>query len=648
MRRSTITQAVLAGLLTVLAVAAPSAAQQPDDELRVRIRETTLDTDGSTRLLVSVTGAAADGSLLGAGNLEVREDGVPIDGITVTPLLESEPESVGVVLAVDVSGSTLGRPLAAAQAAAVDFADEVTATGVSVGLVSFGPVPELLVPATTDAAPLRRGIESLVAEGETALYDGVVLAAEALAGFDGLRSIVVFSDGADTVSTATLEDATAAALAIEASVSTVALATDALDPAAIEALATGTDGRVIQAADSESLAAAFDTAAAAIASQYVITYTAPVEEGSELDLTVVATIGEVGAQDAATIVNPRKVQSSGPVEARIAEPGTLAEPWALWAGAGAAFLALFILVVMLGTTVQSEGEGRRLERSLHAYTAGGLSRARRRDLDPTQLSRRAGNLVDRLPKPAGFDVALQRRIDQAAWPLRASEFVAIQIAAAFGAALLAWALTGSLLFPIIGLAVGWFLPKLVLDRRVQKRSSDFMEQLPDTLGLLAGSLKAGYGLVQAIDTVVRESPAPTSEEFGRVLTETRLGLALSDALEGMAERTDSEDFGWVVMAINIQAEVGGNLAHLLETIASTLREREQLRRQVRTLSAEGKLSAWVLIGLVPAMGLYMFAVNQAYVSLLWTTSMGRALIAVGSGLMLLGIFGIKKTITIDI
>ncbi len=151
-----------------------------------------------------------------------------------------------------------------------------------------------------------------------------------------------------------------------------------------------------------------------------------------------------------------------------------------------------------------------------------------------------------------------------------------------------------------------------------------------------------------MDTVVREASAPTSEEFARALTETRLGMALSEALEGMAQRTDSEDFGWVVMAINIQSEVGGNLAQLLETVANTLREREQVRRQVRTLSAEGKLSAWVLIALVPLMGLYMLSVNRDYVSLLWTTSMGRTLLGVGLTLLTLGIVGIRKVIRIDV
>jgi tight adherence protein B len=124
-----------------------------------------------------------------------------------------------------------------------------------------------------------------------------------------------------------------------------------------------------------------------------------------------------------------------------------------------------------------------------------------------------------------------------------------------------------------------------------------MKQLPDTLQLLAGTLKAGYGVLQAIDTVVKEVEDPTSTEFQRALTEARLGLPLEDSLGDMAERIDSDDFRWVVVAMNIQRQVGGNLAELLETVAATLRGREQVRRQISALSAEGRLSAIILIAL---------------------------------------------------
>ena len=122
----------------------------------------------------------------------------------------------------------------------------------------------------------------------------------------------------------------------------------------------------------------------------------------------------------------------------------------------------------------------------------------------------------------------------------------------------------------------------------------FNEGLADTLQLISGSLSAGLSLAQSVDTVVREGMEPIADEFKRVLVETRLGVPLEAALQGVAERMGSKDFEWVVMAIRIQREVGGNLAELLNTVGATLRERDYLRRQVQTLAAEGKLSATFL------------------------------------------------------
>ncbi len=146
------------------------------------------------------------------------------------------------------------------------------------------------------------------------------------------------------------------------------------------------------------------------------------------------------------------------------------------------------------------------------------------------------------------------------------------------------------------------VPWIYLGFKRKRRRKAFNSCLPDTLQLMSGSLSAGLSLAQSVDTVVREGTEPISSEYKRVLIETRLGVGLEDALEGVAERYDSKDFHWVVMAINIQRQVGGNLAELLDTVAATMREREYMRRQVAALAAEGKLSAWVLGR--PAAGLH--------------------------------------------
>ena len=160
---------------------------------------------------------------------------------------------------------------------------------------------------------------------------------------------------------------------------------------------------------------------------------------------------------------------------------------------------------------------------------------------------------------------------------------------------------------VLGLGLGIVLPWSYLTVKESRRTSAFLAQLPDTLQLVAGSLSAGYSIPQAMDTVVREGQQPITGEFNRALVEARLGVPIEDAMDGIAERMKSKDFAWVVMAIRIQREVGGNLAELLTTVAATLRERERLRRQVSVLSAEGRLSAWIL-GLLPIVfALYLVA-----------------------------------------
>ena len=172
------------------------------------------------------------------------------------------------------------------------------------------------------------------------------------------------------------------------------------------------------------------------------------------------------------------------------------------------------------------------------------------------------------------------------------------------------------------MVLGAIGPWMYLGHKRKRRKKKFEAALPETLQLMSGSLAAGLSLAQSVDTIVREGTEPIAGEFRKVLVETRLGLSLETALQGVADRFQSKDFDWVVMAINIQRQVGGNLAELLNTVAATMREREYIRRQVAALAAEGKLSAMVLGGLPPAFLLYLLLANRSYVIVLFTRPMG--------------------------
>jgi tight adherence protein B len=181
-----------------------------------------------------------------------------------------------------------------------------------------------------------------------------------------------------------------------------------------------------------------------------------------------------------------------------------------------------------------------------------------------------------------------------------------------------------------------------------RRGKKFVAQLPDTLNLLSGSLRAGYSLMQGVEAVSQEVEEPMGKELRRVITEARLGREIEDSMDAVAERMDSPDFGWAVMAVRIQREVGGNLSELLLTVADTMVQRDRLRRDVAALTAEGKISA-IILGLLPiGLGAFMWLSNPKYMSPLSSTTMGQVLLGVAVVTAGIGFLWMKKIINIEI
>jgi tight adherence protein B len=199
--------------------------------------------------------------------------------------------------------------------------------------------------------------------------------------------------------------------------------------------------------------------------------------------------------------------------------------------------------------------------------------------------------------------------------------------------------------PIVGVVlaaatVGGF--QFAIHHRTTKRRRAFADQLGDTLQLLASNLRAGHSLAQAIDALAQETDPPTSDEFSRLLFETRLGRPLPESLRSVAERVDNEDFTWVVQAIEIHREVGGDLADVLDKVAGTIRDRARVRRQVDALAAEGRLSALILFILPFGMAGLLRITNPEYLHDLTNTSTGQLMIAVGIGLLVVGGLWLRK------
>ncbi|MDQ3661294.1 MAG: type II secretion system F family protein [Actinomycetota bacterium] len=261
--------------------------------------------------------------------------------------------------------------------------------------------------------------------------------------------------------------------------------------------------------------------------------------------------------------------------------------------------------------------------------------------------KRAKEIATRLADRSGHLERIELAIESAGMRWRPGEL----IVASAGLSLAGGALLGSLggpLWALIGAAGGGFAPTLYIRRTAATRKQAFYEQLSDVLLLLSGALKAGYSLQQAVATAGEDAKPPASEEFRRAMAEVRLGASLDDALEALARRSRMVDLEWSVLAIQIQREVGGNLAEILETIAGTIRERERLRRELRTLTAEGRLSGWVL-GLLPfAIGSFLALRSPAYLEPLYSTGKGLVMVSVSAVLLIVGTLWMRKIVKVEV
>ncbi|WP_043440676.1 type II secretion system F family protein [Arthrobacter sp. L77] len=263
---------------------------------------------------------------------------------------------------------------------------------------------------------------------------------------------------------------------------------------------------------------------------------------------------------------------------------------------------------------------------------------------PGSIALRFTARLEKVLRQRNYSGALSRAIEQAGLTMSAAEFV---VFAGVGTILLAGLASsaGGLLLALAALLAGPFIARLVLRFLASRRRTAFADQLDETLQLLAGGLRAGHSLLRAIDAAAEESEAPTSEEFARIINETRLGRDIGEALDDAAIRMRSLDFSWVAQAIAIHREVGGNLADVLDQVGHTIRERNQIRGQVRSLSAEGRISALVLMVLPFALGGILVVISPGYMDPLVQHPVGLAMIAVSVVLLVIGGVWLRKVVS---
>jgi tight adherence protein B len=465
--------------------------------------------------------------------------------------------------------------------------------------------------------------------------------------------VLVLSDGKDTTKTdlsGVVDKISKSGVVVDA----VALQQSGSESAPLRAMAAAGKGKVLDAGAPAALSAAFAEEADALSRQILVTARVPASVGADADVSVsipassgALTAGAylpVHAATAATAVagTPTSVTLSGfAISERVVIGGVVA-------------IALGLLGIILALGMRQADPNTRdwLDRQMQAYGANATTGSGQ---DPAPAAapgvraqaRRAAEKA--LANNRSLEARLEAKLDTAGLSLKPAEWLLVRAGVTIGAGLVGILIgAGNILLGLLFVVGGIIGPGLYLKFRRARRLSAFGGALPDTLQLMSGSLSAGLSLAQSIDTIVREGNEPIASEFRRVVVETRLGVPLEDSLDGVAQRMESRDWGWVVMAIRIQREVGGNLAELLLQVAETLREREFLRRHVKALSAEGRLSCYILGALPPGFLVFLTVTKPDYVHPLYSTPLGYILLAAIALLLSVGIFWMAKVAKVDL
>ncbi|HYY54904.1 MAG TPA: type II secretion system F family protein [Candidatus Dormibacteraeota bacterium] len=266
---------------------------------------------------------------------------------------------------------------------------------------------------------------------------------------------------------------------------------------------------------------------------------------------------------------------------------------------------------------------------------------KRREIDP--FATLSADVEDKR-----FEARVQRSLARADVKLRVSEYYYIRSGLAFGMFVVIGLFRGFLPMGVVAGIIGYFLPRIWVSRRTAARLKAFNRQLPDTISLLSNSLRAGSSFLQSSELVSRESQPPISIEFGRVVREVNLGLAMEEALANMVRRIRSDDLDLMVTAINIQQQVGGNLAEILDTIAFTIRERVKIKGDINTLTAQGRYSGYLVAFLPIGIMLALQMINPEFMQPLFNETIGRILLGVGGVMMAIGFFMIRKITDIQV
>ncbi|HUP57028.1 MAG TPA: type II secretion system F family protein, partial [Bdellovibrionota bacterium] len=494
--------------------------------------------------------------------------------------------------------------------------------------------------STIDADGALRTVSVDPVEG-TKLYDDVVLSARMLAGEPlPARIIILVTDGQETESKASLDEAITAAKSAGVNVFVIGIESDRFKPEPLQRLADATNGNYYGTASTEALADVYTSIAEDLRRTWHLEYVTSARPGDRLDLVV-----ELPGGDELTA----QLTAPGDAPSAAAKPSPLLPDFFYTSDWGLPVLAgvVALLALIAAAFALASPKGTWLRGRLDPHVAATRTKALKREREGKRFTLFSGlfkateGLLGNLKHWKKIDTLLQR----ADMPLRTPEFAYIMLGFGLLFAFLHTLVWHELWWVLLGFAEGVCIPYLFLTYKARKRLKAFDEQLPDMLVTMAASLKAGHSFRQGIQSVVDEGVDPAAKEFTRVLNETRLGRPMDGALTDMAARVGSKNFEFVMSAVTIQRQVGGSLAGLFDMVADTVRQRQQFHRKIRGLTAMGRMSAYTLIGLPFVVGVAIYAINREYMKPLLTTSTGHKLIMLMFVMMAIGSLLLKKIVS---
>jgi tight adherence protein B len=563
--------------------------------------------------------------------LHLFENGAAVPRFTIQPLAASPLDSA-VVLAVDSSDSMAGRPFKAALAAVRAFAAGRTSAE-RIGFVAFNGRVRVVQQPTDDPDELGRALDHPPALGYgTHVYDAVIRSLDLLSeSKTRTGTIILLSDGADIGSVSTLEAAVSAAQQQRVRIFTVGLRSKSYDPAPLQALANATGGSYSEARSAVELADIYTTLGHRLASQYLVRYRSDALPGS--DVTVRLAINGIG-HGAAEYTAP-KPTGVAPYHR------SLLKRFLLSAGSSALLslavaAALGALLVWFFARSRSGVVGR-VEEFLHGVRTPAAQLR--------EKSRHARAAVAGSPIAGRRLANLERDLEIARLDITAARFVFLT-ALAFVLLVVMLATISPILCVLAVLAP--LTARAILKNKLKSVRNEFADQLSPNLQVLASALRAGHSFSGALSVMVDNADEPSQSELRRAVSDDQLGIPTDEALRRVADRMASRDLHQVALLSELQRTSGGNSAEVLDTVVETIRERSEVRRLLRTLTAQGRMARWILTLLPVAVAGLLEVIQPDVMRPLFTTTAGYAALTIAGLMVISGSLVIQKIVDIEV